>query len=840
MSASDYEELFAKHRSIAVPSLWGWQTEVLAAYAEVEGDAAVELPTGAGKTLIGLLAGEQFRDSGKGRVAYLAGNKQLAQQVERQARELDFPVVRFEGSKDSWDQKAVRQFNFGQAIGVMNYWNYFNANPGVEPAGLLVLDDVHLLEGPLRDMFTVAVPRSQPVFKEILRRIVESYPYYARAEDLVNDVDTRQPPEMLAFPDSADLADEVRDLLDATLEKGSDSWWAWQNIREKLESCCWLVSSRAVTFAPFIPPTLTLEHFREPSRRLYLSATVGTIDDLQRRLGAPPMEKLGASVQPQQGERMVVIRDSVDILDEDELITEVRTILEAQKKALWLCARKDTAANVRDTLIFSGLDGEVRLLEGDNGADEPFAVASHGHLVAAGRYDGMDFPGETCRLEIVPEVPVATSDLEEFVSAYLRDAPYAEARFGQRVAQALGRCNRSEDDRAVYLLTDPEFLGRFSQQRVLDALLGHVRDDIYAALLRADCGFDVGLADAERFLDGETQEQPKPPDRKDPADFLPTASEEVEGMLALWAGDFVGAAARFDKVAEILSGSREYRGFWLAMRSLALKRAADYGDTAAGEQAKQALGAAASAGGLSTFFTRLRLSDIRTEGSGEALTADGDDDLFVAWDKLMDRYGTAGPQFDRWAARLLSDLRSSDHDTVARAIARVGSDLLGLSAAAPKATSGEEDAFWELSGPRRTFTFEVKLAPKVQLIANEDVEQAEGAAKAAEGGRGNDARGILITPHEKIDETAAARLDRVRVITVETFAEQVEKVITALREYRRGWSENAGARAEARKKAVTALPPIDWLWHASLEAETWIGSDELETAWQVRSSAAAR
>jgi len=81
---------------------------------------------------------------------------------------------------------------------------------------------------------------------------------------------------------------------------------------------------------------------------------------------------------------------------------------------------------------------------------------------------------------------VATSDLEGFVSAYLRDAPFAEARFGQRVAQALGRCNRGEHDRAAYLLIDPEFLGRFSQQRVLDALPDDVRGDVFAAIERSD------------------------------------------------------------------------------------------------------------------------------------------------------------------------------------------------------------------------------------------------------------------------------------------------------------------------------------------------------------------
>jgi Rad3-related DNA helicase len=58
---------------------------VLAAYEPLPGDAAIELPTGTGKTLLGLLAGEEFRQSSGRPVAYMAGNKQLAQQVEREA-----------------------------------------------------------------------------------------------------------------------------------------------------------------------------------------------------------------------------------------------------------------------------------------------------------------------------------------------------------------------------------------------------------------------------------------------------------------------------------------------------------------------------------------------------------------------------------------------------------------------------------------------------------------------------------------------------------------------------------------------------------------------------------
>lgn len=822
MSFEEYEGLFAEHRSTAVPSLWEWQREVLRAYSELDGDAAVELPTGTGKTLIGLLIGEHFRATPGRRIAYVAGNKQLAQQVERQARALDFPVVRFEGPKEGWDESSVRAFNFGQAIGVMNYWNYFNASPGVEPADLLILDDVHLLEGPLREMFTVEVPRSEEqLFKEILRRIVAAYPYYSRAEDLLNDLDTGQPPEMLAFPDSADLAPEIKDLLDASLRDGSPNWWAWRSIRDQLEVCCWIVSVRAVSFAPFVPPTQTLGHFRSPTRRLYLSATIGTADDLQRRLGAPPMTKLGPSVQPRQGERIVVLSDGAELLDEDDLVTELRPILESRRKALWLCARKESAARLQMTLALSGLPGEVRLLEGDNGADEPFAAGEQGHLVTAGRYDGMDFPGDDCRVEVVPEVPIATSDLEEFVSAFLRDAPFAKARFGQRVAQALGRCNRSEDDRAAYFLTDPEFRARFSRQETLDALPGPVRDDIYAALVRADRGLEAGVGDAERFLDGEPPEAVAVPPRREEGDQPETAADEVQGILALWADDFLGAAERFDRVAATLGRSTEYRGFWLALRALALKRAADIGYPTAEAQARQALGAAASSGGLSSFFTRLRHSAIRIEESDQGLVDDGDDDLFAAWDRLMDRYGVAGPQFDRWVEGLIAELRSGDHDTVARAVARVGSELLGLSSGAPQATRGEEDAFWEVP-KRRTLTFEVKLAPKARKLVNDDVNQAEGAATAATTSRGNEARGILLTPYQDIDETAAARLNRVRAMTIDVFIGQVETVIAVLRDYRRQWSDDSQRRVGARQAAVAALPSVDWLWRATSCEPPWI------------------
>ena len=47
------------------------------------------------------------------------------------------------------------------------------------------------------------------------------------------------------------------------------------------------------------------------------------------------------------------------------------------------------------------------------------------------------------------------------------------------------------------------------------------------------------------------------------------------------------------------------------------------------------------------------------------------------------------------------------------------------------ATRGEEDAFWEVPAPRRTLTFEVKLAPKARKLVNDDVNQADPGRGAA-------------------------------------------------------------------------------------------------------------
>ena len=84
------------------------------------------MPTGEGKTLLALLIADWALEQGRS-VAYLTGTRQLAEQVEQEAELLGLEVVRF--SSRNYGGAKLDDYHQAQAVGVMNYWVYFNSSP---------------------------------------------------------------------------------------------------------------------------------------------------------------------------------------------------------------------------------------------------------------------------------------------------------------------------------------------------------------------------------------------------------------------------------------------------------------------------------------------------------------------------------------------------------------------------------------------------------------------------------------------------------------------------------------------------------------------------------------
>ena len=140
----DFAKRLAEFASEDFTELRPGQKLVLNAYATDHldtPDLAIEMPTGDGKTLLALLIADWALDQGRS-VAYLTGTRQLAEHVQSEAAQLGLEVVRFAGR--DYGGAKLDDYHQASAVGVMNYWVYFNNKPVVQPADLVIFDDAHL------------------------------------------------------------------------------------------------------------------------------------------------------------------------------------------------------------------------------------------------------------------------------------------------------------------------------------------------------------------------------------------------------------------------------------------------------------------------------------------------------------------------------------------------------------------------------------------------------------------------------------------------------------------------------------------------------------------------
>jgi Type III restriction enzyme, res subunit len=163
---TNYTAFLESFRSQKFRALRPAQSAVLDAYNNFleKSDVGIELPTGAGKTLIALLICEFWRRENR-KVAVLSANKTLARQMVAEAAALGAPAVLMEGPGRDIPGADKRAYHRANSIAVMNYWVYFNQNPVLDPADLLVMDDAHLGEHCLHSLYRALDPKKQVIMK---------------------------------------------------------------------------------------------------------------------------------------------------------------------------------------------------------------------------------------------------------------------------------------------------------------------------------------------------------------------------------------------------------------------------------------------------------------------------------------------------------------------------------------------------------------------------------------------------------------------------------------------------------------------------------------------------
>jgi hypothetical protein len=809
VSLDSPEALFRdlRQRTIAAPH--AHQADVLRDYvaqALDRPDVALQLPTGSGKTLVGLLIGEWRRRKLGERVVYLCPTNQLVHQVVAQATlQYGISTRGFVGKKLEYDNSAKMEYKNGESIAVTSYSALFNTNPFFDDPNLIVLDDAHAAENYIASNWSVRIERFREEHSALFTAVANVLAHTLSPIDARrltgewNDVWDKTWVDKLPTPVFHGLATELAAVIDAHVGQ-LDLRYPWSVLRGHLHACHVYVGASEILIRPLIPPTSTHPPFAGAKQRLYMSATLGEGGDLERltgvreifRLAAPPgWDKQGI------GRRLFLFPGrSLSTQDEESLQAQLITMA---GRALVLVTDERTATGFRQWVtgrlgvpVFDARQIETSKVEF---ITKPAAVA-----VIANRYDGIDFPKDECRLLIVEGLPRATNLQERFFVAKMGAIALLNDRILTRVVQAFGRCTRDATDFAAVVVSGDELMTYLFTRERREFLHPELRAELEFGMDQSkDANIDAYRGYFGAFL-GQTKEwreaeggivalrqgfqQKALPGTHD---LRKAVAHEVGYQYALWFGDYTKALESARAVLSALNDQtlRGYRALWLYLAGAAAWRAAAEGagslEAVARDYFVKAKEAAPAVQWLARFV-------YREEGTIEA----ADQSLVMSViERLESRITELGIVQDRMFAEeeafILNNIGESASDKFEAAHEHLGR-LLGYEAG-NKETTGAPDPWW-IADDHLCFIFEDHSDAKP--TSSLDVTKARQVATHPNWVRANlpiadDATiiPVLITPVSRADPEALPHLGGVVYWPLDDFRNWARVALAAIRDLRR-------------------------------------------------------
>lgn len=467
-------------RSEVVQEMWRPQADALRdwhKYRDVR-DILFKLNTGAGKTLVGLIAAQSIVNDTQGKVLYVCANNQLLEQTKAKAREYGIETSTYYRSQ--WTGDA---YDRGLGPALTNYQAVFNGKSIFRRHKLVgaVFDDAHTAHAIIRDQFTIRVGRER--FREIYDGIMEMTRGKFRdmgRGTIFDEVATgRDPATVLFVPTfiSMPLADRLVALLrENGVPEELQTMFAWAHLRGHIKDCAILLHAQGIEITPLLPPLKGLRPFQDDVRRLYLSATLPADEDFCRTFGRFPGKVIEPGGRAGETERMILIAPPES---SDDRAVEWGKQLMDDRKALIMVPYREAAKPWGDIApIFRSEEGHARIRQ--------FAESKNEKLVFVARYDGVDLPGEDCRILVIYGLPVGATLMERFFRFHLEIGRASDAVVASRLVQMLGRISRGMADYGVVMVLGQQLVKWILTPAHLGLLPSHVRRQLKLGLVLRD------------------------------------------------------------------------------------------------------------------------------------------------------------------------------------------------------------------------------------------------------------------------------------------------------------------------------------------------------------------
>ncbi len=431
----------------------------------------INLPTGCGKTLVGLQILKKYLLEDKKRCAYIINEYALADKVLEHAKDLDIPAVIIRSEKASNKaniprnirKKNIINYTRNQVIRISSY-DFELYNSKIEPPEILIIDDADRFIQNLNRISSVTISRGEcPEFYiEILNKLDPSN--YDRLESIINNKTNRFEINLVYPHESVIIAnwiqnDRATSIINDSNYPGNLRWQLKRNWRE-LERMLMTFNNEKIIFRPFFPAPRHKEKIFKTQKIILMSATLGTIISIQKELGVIKKNVLMINEESlkndelKMGNRIIFPIDEVDELEQTEINKSCLNIVNNFDKSLTMSY---SGKEQQDLFKLFTTEGKKSILYQNNNDLTKFIPEKKVHLIAASKYYGIDLPLNTCNVGIITWIPKYLDHFDYIYNNLIENKEYIYELIARRLTQAFGRCNRDIEDNAIYFVLDQRF-----------------------------------------------------------------------------------------------------------------------------------------------------------------------------------------------------------------------------------------------------------------------------------------------------------------------------------------------------------------------------------------------
>lgn len=429
-----------------------------------ERDLVIKMNTGGGKTVAGLLLLQSCINEGFGPALYVAPDNFLIAQVQMEATKL--------GIKCTLDVEDGR-YSRAEQIGIVNIHKVVNsrsvfggpASTRYSPLeiGSILIDDAHAALATTESQFSLSIPLESALAGEIVAILKADLSSYAPSQTrAIEEADYAVPPlEIPAWLWQMHIARLAEKLhahrADLALE------WNYPLLENHLRLCTAIISSRWIEISPPCAPIDAISGFANARRRIFLTATLADDGVLVSTFNADPksvVEPITPESAGDMGDRLILAPQEITPGISEDDVKDALKALSARVNVVVIVPSRRRAEYWNDVADAIADASEIE------GVVQQLRASRVGLVVFINKYDGVDLPGDSCRILVLDGLPEISTLAERRLATVLANSSLMNRRQMQRIEQGMGRGVRGANDYCVVLLLGSKLTDRLANQRL--------------------------------------------------------------------------------------------------------------------------------------------------------------------------------------------------------------------------------------------------------------------------------------------------------------------------------------------------------------------------------------